>query len=116
MKKFIWLVFVISYRMDFLSDLWNFMKTRKKFWLAPMLIVLLLLGILIVIGGAIAVSKVLSDHFAQCFRILTILIVAQQFRYFWRYPVKICEPAWVQRISVVGEASPTIQYRANQSC
>jgi competence protein ComGC len=42
--------------MDFLKDLWNFMKTRKKFWLAPMLIVLLILGILVVIGGSSALA------------------------------------------------------------
>lgn len=37
--------------MDFLKDLWNFLKHRKKFWLAPMIIVLLLLGLLLVVGG-----------------------------------------------------------------
>ncbi|MFY0591770.1 DUF5989 family protein [Roseivirga sp.] len=37
--------------MDFLKDLWLFMKERKKFWLAPIIIVLLLLGVLIVLGG-----------------------------------------------------------------
>ena len=30
--------------MDFLSDLWNFMKERKKWWLTPVIIVLLLIG------------------------------------------------------------------------
>jgi hypothetical protein len=42
--------------MDFLSDLWQFMRERKKFWLAPIVIVLLLLGILIVFGGGSAVA------------------------------------------------------------
>lgn len=42
--------------MEFLKDLWLFMKERKKFWLAPVIIVLLLLGVLIVFtsGSAIA--------------------------------------------------------------
>jgi competence protein ComGC len=42
--------------MDFLKDLWLFMKERKKFWLAPVIIVLLLIGVLIVFtsGSAIA--------------------------------------------------------------
>ncbi len=42
--------------MEFLRDLWAFMKERKKFWLLPIIIVLLLLGILIVFtsGSAIA--------------------------------------------------------------
>ena len=42
--------------MELIKDLWAFMKERKKFWLAPIIIVLLLLGTLIVLaqGSAIA--------------------------------------------------------------
>jgi len=42
--------------LDLLKDLWAFMKERKKFWLAPIIIVMLLLGALIVLtqGSAIA--------------------------------------------------------------
>jgi len=42
--------------MDFLKDLWGFLATRKKFWLLPIIIVLLLFGVLIVLtsGSAIA--------------------------------------------------------------
>jgi len=42
--------------MDFLTDLWDFMKERKKFWMAPIIIVMLLLGALIVLtqGSAVA--------------------------------------------------------------
>ena len=29
---------------DLLKDLWGFMKERKKFWLAPIVIILVLLG------------------------------------------------------------------------
>jgi competence protein ComGC len=41
---------------DFVSELWAFMRERKKFWLLPIVIVLLLLGVLIVLtqGSAIA--------------------------------------------------------------
>lgn len=41
---------------DFIQDLWEFMRERKKFWLAPIIIVLLLLGALLVFaqGSAIA--------------------------------------------------------------
>lgn len=49
--------------MDFLSDLWNFLKERKKFWLAPIIVVLLLLGILIVIGGGSAVAPFIYTLF-----------------------------------------------------
>ena len=41
---------------DLLKDLWGFMRERKKFWLAPILIILLLLGTLLVFseGSVIA--------------------------------------------------------------
>jgi hypothetical protein len=41
---------------ELLMDLWGFMKARKKFWLAPIILALLLLGVLIVLsqGSAIA--------------------------------------------------------------
>ena len=42
--------------MDFLKDIWNFMRQRKKFWLAPIIIILLLIGLLLVFGGASAVA------------------------------------------------------------
>lgn len=34
--------------LDFLSDLWGFMNERKKYWLAPLIITLVLFGALIV--------------------------------------------------------------------
>lgn len=37
--------------MEYLSDLWFFLKERKKFWLAPIIVVLLLLGIIIIFGA-----------------------------------------------------------------
>ena len=40
--------------MDFLSDFWNYMKERKKWWLIPTLIVFLLLGVLIVLSSGSA--------------------------------------------------------------
>ena len=42
--------------LDLLKDLWEFLKVRKKFWLAPIILVLLLLGGLIVLslGSAVA--------------------------------------------------------------
>ena len=49
--------------MDFITDLWNFMKQRKKFWLAPIIIVLLLLGILIALGGSTAVGPFIYTLF-----------------------------------------------------
>ena len=42
--------------LDLLQDLWAFMRVRKKFWLAPIILILLLLGSLLVLtqGSAIA--------------------------------------------------------------
>ena len=42
--------------MDFLKDLWGFLKARKKYWLMPIIITLLIFGVLIVLtsGSAIA--------------------------------------------------------------
>jgi hypothetical protein len=42
--------------MDLLKDLWVFMRVRKKFWLAPIVIVMVLLGALLVVaqGSALA--------------------------------------------------------------
>jgi len=49
--------------MDFLRDLWNFLKTRKKWWLAPLIIVLILLGVLIVLGGSSALAPFIYTLF-----------------------------------------------------
>ena len=42
--------------MEFAKDLWGFLKVRKKYWLLPIILTLLLFGILIVLtsGSAIA--------------------------------------------------------------
>lgn len=42
--------------MDFLSELWSFMKVRKKFWLLPVIIMMAVFGGLVVLsqGSAIA--------------------------------------------------------------
>lgn len=36
--------------LDFLIDLWKFLKIRKKFWLLPIIIILLLLAVFLVIA------------------------------------------------------------------
>ena len=42
--------------MAFLKEFWSFLQTRKKYWLLPILIVLLLVGGLVVLtqGSALA--------------------------------------------------------------
>ena len=42
--------------LDLIKDLWKFMLVRKKFWMAPIIFILLLLGALLVLtqGSAVA--------------------------------------------------------------
>ena len=49
--------------LDLLKDLWGFMKARKKFWLAPIIIVLVLLGALIVLSQGSAVAPFIYTLF-----------------------------------------------------
>lgn len=49
--------------MEFLTDLWSFLRERKKFWLVPVIFVLLLLGILIVFGGSSALAPFIYTLF-----------------------------------------------------
>jgi hypothetical protein len=49
--------------MELFKDLWDFMRVRKKFWLAPIIIVLLLLGGLIVLAEGTAVAPFIYTIF-----------------------------------------------------
>ena len=48
---------------DLLKDLWGFMAERKKFWLAPIIIVMVLLGGLIVFAQGSAVAPFIYTLF-----------------------------------------------------
>ena len=49
--------------LEFFSDLWLFMRERKKFWLAPIIVVLVLLGGLIVLAQGSAVAPFIYTLF-----------------------------------------------------
>lgn len=49
--------------MEYFTDIWHFIKARKKFWLAPVIAVLLLLGALIVFAGGSAVAPFIYTLF-----------------------------------------------------
>jgi len=49
--------------MEFFKDLWDFMRERKKFWLAPIFIVLVLLGGLILLAEGTAVAPFIYTMF-----------------------------------------------------
>jgi len=43
-------------KISIFKELWDFMKVRKKFWLAPIMILLLLLGLLIIFTESSAIA------------------------------------------------------------
>ena len=49
--------------MEFLSELWNFLRVRKKFWLLPIILVLLLFGVLVVLTSGSAVAPFIYTLF-----------------------------------------------------
>ncbi len=49
--------------MEFLKDLWDYLKVRKKYWLLPLILVLLLLGFLIVFTAGSAVAPFIYTLF-----------------------------------------------------
>ena len=49
--------------MSFVAELWLFLKTRKKFWLLPILLVLGLFGALLVFAQGSAVAPFIYTLF-----------------------------------------------------
>lgn len=48
---------------DFIMELWSFMRDRKKFWLAPIILVIVLLSGLIVLTSGSAVAPFIYSIF-----------------------------------------------------
>ena len=49
--------------MSFLKELWAYMRTRKKYWLIPILLVMVILGGLIVLAHGSAVAPFIYTLF-----------------------------------------------------
>ena len=49
--------------MEFLTDLWNFIKTRKKLWLLPLILLLMLFGLILAIGSGSAIAPFIYTLF-----------------------------------------------------
>lgn len=49
--------------MSSLGDFWKFMKERKKFWLAPIILLLILIGFLIVVAQGSAAGGIIYSMF-----------------------------------------------------
>tara|TARA_B100001123_G_C15152693_1_gene964139 strand:- start:319 stop:468 length:150 start_codon:yes stop_codon:yes gene_type:complete len=49
--------------MNFLIELWTFLKIRKKLWLAPLILVMLILGGLIILAEGSAIAPLIYTIF-----------------------------------------------------
>jgi competence protein ComGC len=49
--------------MDFVVELWRFMRTRKKFWLLPMIVVFAIMGALLVMTQSSALAPFIYTLF-----------------------------------------------------
>lgn len=50
-------------KMGLVGELWAFMKVRKKWWLGPIVVMLVLLGLLIVLTSGTAVAPFIYTLF-----------------------------------------------------
>lgn len=49
--------------MEFLRDLWLFLKERKKWWLVPLVILIVLIAVLVVLGSTSALAPFIYTLF-----------------------------------------------------
>ena len=49
--------------MDFLRELWRFLRVRKKFWLLPILIMMVVFGGLVILSQGSAVAPFIYTIF-----------------------------------------------------
>lgn len=51
--------------MGIIKELWQFLKARKKFWLFPVIMVMLFLGVLIVLSQGSAIAPIYLYNFLE---------------------------------------------------
>ncbi|MEZ4826685.1 MAG: DUF5989 family protein [Bacteroidia bacterium] len=49
--------------MEFLRDLWEYMLARRKIWLAPLVIILVMMGLIMAIGAGSALAPFIYSLF-----------------------------------------------------
>lgn len=49
--------------MEFLKDLWRYMRERKKIWLIPLIVILVLFGTIIVLSSGSAIAPFIYTLF-----------------------------------------------------
>ncbi|MBK9707749.1 MAG: hypothetical protein IPO77_12285 [Acidobacteria bacterium] len=50
-------------KLKVVSELWQLMRSNKKYWLAPVIIVLVLIGFLLVVAGSSALAPFIYTLF-----------------------------------------------------
>ncbi len=53
----------VNEKIQFVAEFWDFLKVRKKWWLAPIIILCILLGILMVLTHASALAPFIYTIF-----------------------------------------------------
>ncbi len=53
----------ISSKLSILKEMWDFLKIRKKWWLLPIFVILMLLGTLIVLSQGSALAPLIYTIF-----------------------------------------------------
>jgi hypothetical protein len=53
----------VNGKLAILAELWAFLRVRKKWWLAPILILLLLLGVVLVLAESSALAPFIYSLF-----------------------------------------------------
>lgn len=56
---------VTQFKMDFLIEFWRFLRIRKKYWLLPTIIVLIIFGGLIILTQGTAVAPFIYTIFQK---------------------------------------------------
>lgn len=49
--------------MEFLQDLWQYLRERKKWWLMPLILVIILIGALIIFAESSAIGSFIYTLF-----------------------------------------------------
>ena len=49
--------------LELVRDVWDFLKTRKKYWLAPLIITIILMGALIIFSQGSVVAPFIYSFF-----------------------------------------------------
>jgi len=49
--------------MEFIKELWQFLRVRKKFWLLPLIVILLLFALIIVFTAGTAIAPFIYTLF-----------------------------------------------------